>query len=470
MNASSLIVQDELESLFDYYDYCSLLQEHTDLLSEFNKGMVACQNALVLKEVVSTYGETDAIVALIGQEGLLETAKNAIMTFVTWLKNMMKKFLSWIVRIVDAIYRRLKGIFGFQNGATEIEWDVDIVKLDGFVKNKLSHTVLNIPADVTADDVKDHFKKKIDELTNIIQTKQSKHTAYTLSRLKEHAELINDRIEIVVDDIEAGSVCINQLISQISKFEGKEISEQEFNGLKKTVADALTKLANVFSTNIFDKIEWYNANVSDLKNATEVVMEFIRQHARINSVLLGYLQELQKACTKAKAQIHLEFSFDPGFLNRVSEFFGGKLSASKIIVTNTAPDTWGDPITGKISGVGGWMHGRIHPVVLMINANYLLSMWHRWMHVGHSAGKSSYYTSKEDWLISTIVHECKHLFDYQNKGVIDDNSKVEYTHRAHESSARNAANKYEITNADRSWAKKIIDAVEAEVKKQKSAK
>ena len=89
------------------------------------------------------------------------------------------------------------------------------------------------------------------------------------------------------------------------------------------------------------------------------------------------------------------------------------------------------------------------------------------MYVG-LGGKSSYYTSKEDWFISTIVHECKHLFDYQNDGLRDDNNKVPYPHRVHESSARNAANKYIITNADRAWAKKIIQAVEAEYKRQKS--
>lgn len=455
----------DLESLVDCYEYNHLVDMYDTLILEFKQGMIAYQNALVLKDVASQYGDTEALISLIGNEGLLDTAKEAITRFVTWLRNMMKKFLSWLLRIADTIRRRLSKMLGFSNINAEIEWDVNILELEKFITAEVEHTAINISRDDTPDDIKDYYQQKISKLTGIINASSNKHTAYTLARLHKHANQISTCINNTVDDIETGSACIEKLMSKLKAFEGHTLTDQELASLQNTVRDTLQHLVDSFCPKLINKIELNTFSIDNTKKLLLVILEVIHQRVRINSILLSYLQELQKVCTKAKAQIHMEFPFDQDFLKRVGDFFGGKLFATKLIISNLPPDTWNDPINGKMSGVGGWMIGGAYPVTLVLNANYLLSIWQRWMYVG-LGGKSSFYTSKEDWFISTIVHECKHLFDYQNDGPRDDNNKVPYPHRAHESSARNAVNKYVITNADRAWAKKIIQAVEAEYKKQ----
>ena len=71
-----------------------------------------------------------------------------------------------------------------------------------------------------------------------------------------------------------------------------------------------------------------------------------------------------------------------------------------------------------------------------------------------------------------VVDECKHLWDMQYGKEFDvmreGDSFFKYRKYQHERRAQEAATKFEITDRDRAWAKKIIDQVEAEIKKQKS--
>ena len=186
---------------------------------------------------------------------------------------------------------------------------------------------------------------------------------------------------------------------------------------------------------------------------------------------VSILKELHAAYNAGEVSIHMEFPFDQAMIKRLSDFYGAPLKVTKLIVTNVSPLTWN--LATETPGLMGWCYagngsGVPFPTELWINVRFILS----WVARFSAAFLNDNRVNKYDAFIGTVVHECKHLWDMQYGEEFDvvrrGDSFFKYRRYKHERRAQEAATKFEITDQDRVWAKKILDQVEAEIKKQKS--
>lgn len=186
---------------------------------------------------------------------------------------------------------------------------------------------------------------------------------------------------------------------------------------------------------------------------------------------ISVLKELHAAYNKGEVSIHMEFPFDQAMIKRLSDFYGAPIKVTKLIVTNMSPTTWN--IATETPGLMGWCYpgngsGVSFPTELWVSARFMTS----WIARFSGAFLNDNRINKYDAFIGTVVHECKHLWDMQYGKEFDvmreGDSFFKYRKYQHERRAQEAATKFEITDRDRAWAKKIIDQVEAEIKKQKS--
>lgn len=166
----------------------------------------------------------------------------------------------------------------------------------------------------------------------------------------------------------------------------------------------------------------------------------------------------------------MEFPFDQAMIKRLSDFYGAPIKVTKLIVTNMSPTTWN--IATETPGLMGWCYpgngsGVSFPTELWVSARFMTS----WIARFSGAFLNDNRINKYDAFIGTVVHECKHLWDMQYGKEFDvmqeGDSFFKYRRYQHERRAQEAATKFEITDRDRAWAKKIIDQVEAEIKRQK---
>ena len=285
---------------------------------------------------------------------------------------------------------------------------------------------------------------------------------YTRARVKAHAELVQEYLHVRLDSLDKCTTILTSFRQDVDRFTPlNETNRKEFESI------CVTNLIN-FGKAIAPILHGVGCNVQDITSVKEYVNFLFtvidRMYAQLN-MLADYLKNLHLIYSGSKVHIHMTFPFDSGMRTRLESYFGGALNLGSVIVTNVSPSAWVSPVDGTISTVGGWCYTdhSLNGYNLWINATYMLSWIARWTY----AFVSNYNTSKEDWFVHTVVHECKHLWDSQHDLPFDSNKNgVAYPDRVQESRARNAANRYPITNADRAWAKKIIQAVEAEYKRQ----
>ena len=185
---------------------------------------------------------------------------------------------------------------------------------------------------------------------------------------------------------------------------------------------------------------------------------------------VSILKELHAAYNAGEVSIHMEFPFDQAMIKRLSDFYGAPLKVTKLIVTNVSPATWN--IATETPGLMGWCYpgngsGVSFPTELWVNVRFIMS----WIARFSAAFLNDNRVNKYDAFIGTVVHECKHLWDMQYGEEFDvirrGDSFFKYRRYKHERRAQEAATKFEITDQDRAWAKKILDQVEAEIKRQR---
>ena len=71
-------------------------------VGELRRGLVAYENAFVILRYYNRYGYTEHFRELIGEESLIDHAKEAVRKFITWLKDklhtLVRRLLVWIER------------------------------------------------------------------------------------------------------------------------------------------------------------------------------------------------------------------------------------------------------------------------------------------------------------------------------------------------------------------------------------
>ena len=487
---------EDLTFLEDYQYQLKLNELERNLMAmerlgmEVADGLLAFHNATVVEQYQNKYGYTEHFKMLIGEEGIFESATDVLSSIITWLRKKLVQLASLIFNIVKGI----ADIF------TTLVWAV-------FNWNKLKHTtcpynlpklkstfeivystVMNhvpsmfSPTISTIGDLTSCFNEWLDteysEFESKLDNECKQETDYSRIDFMVYAQKfqasLEDRFTVTLDTM---GKAINMLQKSLNENDDVERSLGKLKDFEKRFP-GFNNIAMMLSrTNLYGGV--------NLDNSKDRLRVFRTQASATIAIATSYsgffnkcirkgisiIKELHAAYNKGEASIHMEFPFDQSMIRRLSEFYGAPLTVTKLTVTNASPYTWN--FATETPGLMGWCYGesgKSFPTELWVSARVIMSWAARFNAAFIVAGR----VNKYDNFLSTVVHECKHLWDMQYGKQFDIQREgdgfFKYLKYQHEKRARDAANKFEITDSDRAWAKKIIDAVEAEVKKQQSAK
>lgn len=466
------------------------LMEMERLGMEVANGLMAIHNATVVEQYQDKYGYTEHFQMLIGEEGLFDSAKEVLSSIISWLKKKLIQLASLIFNIVNGIVDLLTSMVwaivhvGKMN-ATKSPYKIpdveeffrivyDMATKENRLGNDLSQvTTIGELASVLNDFLNEAYKK-LD--TGIATCKIE--TSYPRVDFCKYAQ----KLEYIINN--SYVTMLNTMGNMIDTLQKSLNENDDLTRTREKIADFIRRfpgarslLLDTNKTKIYEHV-----NVSDessfiavLRIQASACIAFATSYSQFFNRCIrkgvSILKELHSAYNKGEVSIHMEFPFDQAMIKRLSDFYGAPLKATKIIVTNMSPLTWN--IATETPGLMGWCYpgkgsGVSFPTELWVNVRFMTS----WIARFSGAFLNDNRINKYDAFIGTVVHECKHLWDMQYGKEFDvmreGDSFFKYRRYQHERRAQEAATKFEITDRDRAWAKKIIDQVEAEIKKQKS--
>lgn len=465
------------------------LMEMERLGMEVTNGLMAIHNATVVEQYQDKYGYTEHFKLLIGEEGLFDSAKEVLGSIISWLKKKLIQLASLIFNIVSGIVDILTSIVwtivhvGKMN-ATKSPYKIsdveeffrivyDMATKENRLGNDLSQvTTIGELASVLNDFLNETYKK-LD--TGIAACKiETSYPRVDFCRYAQKLEFtINNSYVTMLNTM---GKMIDTLQKSLNENDDLTRTREKINDFIRRFPGARSLLLDTNKTKIYE-----NVNVSDessfiavLRIQASACIAFATSYSQFFNKCIrkgvSILKELHAAYNKGEVSIHMEFPFDQAMIKRLSDFYGAPIKVTKLIVTNMSPTTWN--IATETPGLMGWCYpgngsGVSFPTELWVSARFMTS----WIARFSGAFLNDNRINKYDAFIGTVVHECKHLWDMQYGKEFDvmreGDSFFKYRNYQHERRAQEAATKFEITDRDRAWAKKIIDQVEAEIKRQK---
>lgn len=487
---------EDITFLEDYQYQVQLNKLDQDIMSlerlsmEVGSALLAIHNATVVEQYQHKYGYTEHFKMLIGEEGLFDSAKEVLKNIITWLKKKLLQLASIIFNIVGSIVNTFTSMVWMvlhigKTLNTKSPYDI-VEAISCFTDtyrsiSRLYGLEIDIRQISTIGEFTSALNKQLDEQYERFEegiTKSKVETSYPRIQFAEYAQeleyYINNEYVTMLNTM--GKV-INTLQKSLNE-------NDDFNRIREKIGDFVKR---------FPGAQWLLETVARTqmyKDAQEPSKEgstaIVRMQASVCiSCATAYsqfytkcirkgvsiLKELHAAYNAGEVSIHMEFPFDQAMIKRLSDFYGAPLKVTKLIVTNMSPSTWN--IATETPALMGWCYpgngsGVSFPTELWVNVRFILS----WVARFSAAFLNDNRVNKYDAFIGTVVHECKHLWDMQYGEEFDvirrGDSFFKYRRYKHERRAQEAATKFEITDQDRAWAKKIIDQVEAEIKRQKS--
>ncbi len=464
------------------------LMEMERLGMEVTNGLMAIHNATVVEQYQNKYGYTEHFKLLIGEEGFFDSAKEVLGSIISWLKKKLIQLASIIFNIVNGIADILTSIVwalvhvGKMN-ATKSPYKIP--ELEGYFglvydmatkETKLGKDLSEVTTigefGSVLNDYLNEVYKQLD--TGIAACKIE--TSYPRVDFCKYAQ----RLEFIINDKYV--VMMNTMGKMIDTFQKSLNENDDEDRINKKIKDFISRffivsrmLLDTTRSKLYDGVYPNHGMLGVLRIQASACIAFAASYSQFfNRCIrkgISILKELHAAYNKGEVSIHMEFLFDQQMIKRLSDFYGAPLKVTKLIVTNISPTTWN--IATETPALMGWCYpgngsGVSFPTELWVNVRFITS----WIARFSGAFLNDNRINKYDAFIGTVVHECKHLWDMQYGKEFDmiqeGDSFFKYRNYQHERRAQEAATKFEITAQDRAWAKKILDQVEAEIKKQKS--
>ena len=484
--------------LEDYLYQVELNKLDQDIMSlerlsmEVGSALLAIHNATVVEQYQHKYGYTEHFKMLIGEEGLFDSAKEVLRNIIIWLKKKLLQLASIIFNIVSSIVNIL----------TSMVWQVlhigkmfnskspyDIVKVDNCFTgtyrsiSRLYGLEIDISQISTIGEFTSALNKQLDEQYERFEegiTESKVETSYPRIKFAEYAQGLEHEIN------NKYVTMLNTMGKVIDTLQKSLNENDDFNRIREKIGDFVRRfpgaqwlLETVVKTKMYKDVQEPSKEgfTAMIRMQASVCVACATAYSQFFTKCIrkgvSILKELHAAYNAGEVSIHMEFPFDQAMIKRLSDFYGAPLKVTKLIVTNVSPLTWN--LATETPGLMGWCYagngsGVSFPTELWINVRFMLS----WVARFSGAFLNDNRINKYDAFIGTVVHECKHLWDMQYGEEFDvvrrGDSFFKYRRYKHERRAQEAATKFEITDQDRAWAKKILDQVEAEIKRQKSSK
>lgn len=465
------------------------LMEMERLGMEVTNGLMTIHNATVVEQYQDKYGYTEHFKLLIGEEGLFDSAKEVLGSIISWLKKKLIQLASLIFNIISSIVDILTSMVWSLihiNKMIATKSPYEIIRVAGFFRSvfEMATKENQIGNDVRqattigemVSVLNDFLNQAYNTLCGGIE-ECKKETSYPRMKFCEYAQkfeyIINNSYVTMLNTM--GKV-IDTLQKSLNEHDDLTRTREKIADFIRRFPGARSLLLDTNKTKIYE-----NVNVSDessfitvLRIQASACIAFATSYSQFFNKCIrkgvSILKELHAAYNKGEVSIHIEFPFDQAMIKRLSDFYGAPIKVTKLIVTNVSPSTWN--IATETPGLMGWCYpgngsGVSFPTELWVSARFMTS----WIARFSGAFLNDNRINKYDAFIGTVVHECKHLWDMQYGKEFDmiqeGDSFFKYRNYQHERRAQEAATKFEITAQDRAWAKKILDQVEAEIKRQK---
>lgn len=444
-------VLDCYDAVHDYIE----LQCLDDIIQKQDIAFNAYHNAIVIVKFYEQHGITRDFHDLIGDESLIDNARQVIENFITWLKDTLKKIVAFVLNLITKIKSKIMTILHVDDLDRLIKLGYDI----STIEQKL-FVILQDPIDFWIN------RPEQVELTERLLISQSsdlghllntivRGNAVTATRLKSHAEVICKSI-IMLNQHLPDTLLLTDAVNQLNANDPS--ITHRVDRLIRSMCETLQH--NYMNANDTIKVNTLDEKIIVCNTLLKLLLLKIKYTSINVSTLEGYLVNLRHAYMCNEIDIHLSFPISHDLCRRLGEYYGGVFKVNQLIVTNRDPRTWPDPITGVKSSITGWMFEDVPIPNIWCNYNFLMSSVSRW---------SRLRGSKEESLIKTIVHECRHLFDIQNRlggSFTIETGSHEYMDRTYESRARYAADNYKPTSADIAFARMVLQKLDAEVRRQ----
>lgn len=433
---------------------------------ELQEGLIAYENAFVILRYYNKYGYTEHFRELIGEESLVDQAKEAISKFISWLKeklhDLVKKLFVWIEKRRVGVMKLLRK----SNEPTKLPYNLE--RIDGYRANIFNHLPIPINFKQYSNDpaaVRENMKATFERWKSVFtKTDKFEYGSDTILKItgdmQSKVELWSDRVKTIADAM-----------------------QQYERSLKESLSpEDLYRLTKEFTSKCKHIID-YNCGYSDLVNDNpEQAHLIMKEHTtQVIQLITSGCDFITKMCNVAadwycdvkhiydatSKDVNASIPFDRSMVHRLEAHYGGQLKVRDLILTNTSPSTW--PIVKGVvhSRTAAWCYAsdsNRDTFDLWINITYLNSTWSRILDALVDPNTTSGRYRKEDVFINNVVHECYHLYAAQNNlpfdQIHDPNKDRDAYHNAkHERDARDSARSFNITDSDRAWARKVLNSM-----------
>ena len=482
---------DELIDIINEQDDEMLMMDFDKYCDTFDKEFNDFENILILNTYISNHGIDQAVEELFGSnEGFIDGVKNAIVSFVKWLCKKLKELCSWIKKLFTSTTDKSKntptGIVMKLCDATPSHRKEMLEKIKNssntsFVTSEYDLEQLEALVDANKGICGDgklfyEIRNNYDEYRTAFSRMSSIKSGQRKYNLTEACSFLLTMSETLTD-IRATALFAVQKLERAAAVKLPDKLDQ------KGCSDYCKKICDIFDI----------VSRNDVKNETMYSLKALVKSCRLYA---AYLARIDRLCIAAASSVlsqmvlsanitsdhtsygavEVKVPFPASFANRIKDGYGrDKLLLKRIVVSSIR---LGDNTKGKSAGTGAVGRSAnatagAHEIYINFN-KFIDAIGERRREKDTAAVHKEYglddvpiNANNVDAMIRTIVHEARHVYQFQNDKHTADVRKpinpalttlndryADYAKREHEVDARRVAREFKITDEDRKF---IID-------------
>lgn len=466
------------------------------ILDELISTSEAYHNAHVIVDYYNQYGYTEHFKALIGEEGIIDQAREIGSQFVTWLKKKITEIVTRIKEFFQKLYNKIMEALGLKTntGAKEADdikkaaqsvQELNVVKDNHKSSTSAERKLLgssNIPIDSIAVPYQlEAIYKTVFTVVNDLRVNDIVSlilTGNVLENIRRRVDILKEKCQSVKPIIMRKAE-VHDYASKLATIIGNlstradtlMVRMQEFSRSVNdtdTYEEVTKKASKIFSGTMTNERVLNDGSISDknisirerIDNIMKVLVAVLKYTNDTVRMISGVLLGLDRVWNAFENIVHVPVAIDPelisdltGFMEQAFRIQAGTFRPRYAIVTNQDPDTWPDH-QGKLGGTIAWcFSGKNVSGIqdLYINYRYYQNLFN------HPTREGVRY------LIRTIVHECVHIFDSHTGGKFE--YDVKYEDRVQEKRAFWAQNMFVVTAKHVNWGLSMIGQVNRSIKK-----
>lgn len=395
---------------------------------------------------------------ILSQEGLLTDLSAGFQAFLAWVKRkvqeLIHKFLIFIRDVKDVVVRLLykknskfmqivmsssNGRIPFDDTTITIPYDVEEIHK---YTSKLNDTV---PFRITYDNTS--LRQNIDKLHNIWNK-----ISYPNSNINIVKSICCEYCRTIVNllkNMESDALTMSEHLTKSRYLLDEAKTPQDLGQFLKQATGGMTRLATIDPMIVFGMSMQMFSTPETLKQLKQITISCVEALSMVIGFICNHIPALTTIISTidtiynhASFELHYVTRIDSGLKQHIDQMLKGLFTVDTITVTTKDPKTWP---TIHNNTIVGWCYVNTGTTVvhdLWINGRYLLK-----------DKSSSGVEESAKLLLSTIVHECVHLFDAKNSFEFEPREGNDTVQEQH---AYTLEGQYRPTSSELNWAQTQI--------------